>query len=456
MVFTLRQLQEKCREQERPLYLAFIDLTKAFDTVSRQSLYLTLKSIGCPPKLLNVITSFHEEMSACIQFDGNTSERFEIKSGVKQGCVLAPTLFGIYFAALLHHAFENTTEGIYIRTRLDGSLFNVSRLRAKTKTTEILLRELLFADDAAIAAHENHHLQTLMDKLSHACDLYSLTISVKKTEVMGQGTPSPPNIHLNGNELKPVDKFTYLGSTITTSISLDEEINSRIGKAATTFGKLTKRAWNNKQLTLRTKILIYQACVISVLLYGCETWSTYARQEKRLNSFHLRCLRKIMNIKWQEKVTNYEVLKRAGIRSMFTVIRTRRLRWIGHLRRMNNNRIPKQIFYGELKMGKRPRGRPKLRYKDVCRKSLKEFEIEEGRWEEAAENRKKWRRLVSKGAQTYEKSTLDKLEDDRQKRKERAALGPTAQGLSCQGCGRLCGSRIGRISHERSCSHRTG
>ena len=91
----------------------------------------------------------------------------------------------------------------------------------------------------------------------------------------------------------------------------------------------------------------------------------------------------------------------------------------------------------------------------MCRKSLKEFEIEEGKWEEAAENREKWRRLVSKGAQTYEKRTLDKLEDDRQKRKERAALGPTAQGLSCQGCGRLCGSRIGRISHERSCSYRT-
>ena len=90
MIFSLRQLQEKCREQRLPLYIAFIDLTKAFDLVSRSGLFRLLQRIGCPPKLLKIITSFHEEMQGTVQFDGSSSEPFPIKSGVKQGYVLAP------------------------------------------------------------------------------------------------------------------------------------------------------------------------------------------------------------------------------------------------------------------------------------------------------------------------------------------------------------------------------
>ena len=83
--------------------MAFVDLTKAFDKVSRSGLYMVLHKIGCPPTLLELIVSFHDDMKATVQFDGSTSDSFCIRSGVKQGCVLAPTLFGIYFAALLHY-----------------------------------------------------------------------------------------------------------------------------------------------------------------------------------------------------------------------------------------------------------------------------------------------------------------------------------------------------------------
>ena len=156
MVFTLRQLQEKCREQNRPLYLAFVDLTKAFDSVSREALYETLRSIGCPPNLLRLVASFHDEMKGRVQFEGCLSEEFDINIGVKQGCVLAPTLFGIYFAALLDSAFGEESDGVYVRTRTDGNLFNVQRLRWKKMTTSVLLRELLFADDAALVSHNNY------------------------------------------------------------------------------------------------------------------------------------------------------------------------------------------------------------------------------------------------------------------------------------------------------------
>lgn len=109
MVFSIRQLQEKCRKQRLPLYLAFIDLTKAFVLVSRMSLFTLLLIIGCPPKLLKMIMSFHDGMTGTVQYDELSSNPFPIKSGVRQGCVLAPTLFGICFSLLLHYSTSQTT-----------------------------------------------------------------------------------------------------------------------------------------------------------------------------------------------------------------------------------------------------------------------------------------------------------------------------------------------------------
>ena len=96
MIFSLRQLQEKCREQGKPLYVAFIDLTKAFDLVSRDGLFKILAKICCPPTLLSIMKFFHDNMKGTVLYDGATSDPFNILSGMKQGCVLATTLFGIY------------------------------------------------------------------------------------------------------------------------------------------------------------------------------------------------------------------------------------------------------------------------------------------------------------------------------------------------------------------------
>ena len=117
MIFSLRQLQEKCREQNMPLYVAFIDLTKAFDLIGRDGLFKVLQRIGCPPKLQNLIESFQSNLKGTVQFNGGSSEPFDIRSSVKQGCVLAPTLFGIFFGLVLKHAFGSATEAIYLRTR---------------------------------------------------------------------------------------------------------------------------------------------------------------------------------------------------------------------------------------------------------------------------------------------------------------------------------------------------
>ena len=150
MVFSLSQLHEKCREQQMLLYIAFIDLTKAFDLVNRGGLFQSLPKTGCPPKLQSMIEPFHTNMkgTVLVQFNDSSSSSFDIRRGVKQGCVLAPTLFKIFFDLLLRHAFGTASEGICLRTRSDSRLFNLGRLRAKTKVREALIRDMLFADYA--------------------------------------------------------------------------------------------------------------------------------------------------------------------------------------------------------------------------------------------------------------------------------------------------------------------
>ena len=215
-------------------------------------------------------------------FDGSTSVAFDIRSRVKQGCLLAPTLFGIFFAVFLKYAFGISTEGIYLSTRSDRKLFNLARLKAITKTQLKLLRHILFADDAAVEAPLAEELQQLMRPLSAARKHFGLTISLKKTQVIGQGAPSPPVIAISNHQLEVVHDFVYLGSTISDTLSLDTELNRKIGKASTTMSSLTKRVWKNEKRTENTKIQVYSACVLSTLLYGSDSWVLRARHEHKL------------------------------------------------------------------------------------------------------------------------------------------------------------------------------
>ena len=157
------------------------------------------------------------------------------------------------------------------------------------------------------------------------------------------------------------------------------------------MAKLSARICENKKLTTQTKVAVYRACIVSTLLFGSESWTTYASQEKRLNNFHMRCLRRILSISWTDKVSNNEVLARANIPSMFTLLRQRRLRWLGHVYRMEDGRIPKDLLYGELESGSRPIGRPKLRFKDVYKRDMLATGLPTDNWELHAADRSDWR-----------------------------------------------------------------
>ena len=153
-----------------------------------------------------------------------------------------------------------------------------------------------------------------------------------------------------------------------------------------------------------TKICVYQAYVLSTLLYSSEAWTTYTRQERKLNSFHLRCLRRILEISWQDKITNTEVLERASSFSMYTLLSQQRLRWLGHVHRMANGSIPKDMLYRELVTGTRTVGRPYLRYRDTCKRDMKVAGMDTTTWEAAADDRGQWRAVVKAGMRRGEEN----------------------------------------------------
>ena len=136
--------------------------------------------------------------------------------------------------------------------------------------------------------------------------------------------------------LKAVEDFSYLGSIISSNLSLDTELNKRIGQAAAVLALLRKRIWDNTMLTISNKMKVYQACVLSTLLYSSKTWTLYSCQERRLNTFHPRCLRRILGITWQDYVSNKDVVAQAGLPSMFALLNQRRLGWLGHVSRMKD------------------------------------------------------------------------------------------------------------------------
>jgi len=331
MIFTARQLQEKCREQQQELYAVFVALTKALDSVDRSALWEVLLKIGCPPDFVNIIRSFHDGMLAAVIENGEISPDFDVNNSTKQGCVLAPPLFIIFFAMMLRVAFQDCEAGVPIHYRIDGDVFNIRRLQAKTKVQLAVLRDLLFADDCALVAHTASDVQLLFDRFASAAKRFGLTVSPKKTEAMHQSYPPQKSAAASvtaGEDvvLQSVDKFCYLGSYMSNIVAIDCDITSRLAKAGSAFGKLQRRLWNVHDVSRETKIAVYHAVVLTVLLYGCETWTLYRHSVRKLYQFHLRCLRKIAGIQWQDRIPNTEVLQMCGIPGFEALILKSQLR----------------------------------------------------------------------------------------------------------------------------------
>ena len=161
-----------------------------------------------------------------------------------------------------------------------------------------------------------------------------------------------------------VKKFKCLGSVTFSGNTVDRQINGRILSAYTDFGKLEKRLWKRNGVRLATNCKVYKAVIISALLYSAETCTLkYRKHIRKLEAIQQKHLRRILGIRWNDYITNVEVLRRAGLHTIEATLANSQLRWTGHVARMREDRIPKTVFYGELAEGRRSVGGQNLRYK---------------------------------------------------------------------------------------------
>ena len=203
--------------------------------------------------------------------------------------------------------------------------------------------------------------------------------------------------------------------------------------------------FENHKLNLGTKKAVYQAICLSVLLFGCEAWALYHHQFRKLESFHGTCIQKILGLKWYDRVPRTESRSKLGIETVEELILKRQLRWAGHVIRMPESRLPRQVLYSELVTGARPSGGQKKRYKDNLKRTLKQFHIDPATFEDDASDRSGWRRKIVGGAAAFA-ADYDLAAAQRRERRRN----PTTTGdYICDQRGRGCATLAGQLSHTR-------
>lgn len=219
------------------------------------------------------------------------------------------------------------------------------------------LDDLDFADDIALLSHSQQQMQEKTNMVAAISAQVGLNINKDKSKILKINPTSTKSITLHGCPLKEVQSFTYLGSIIYQHGGTVVDVKARIGKARAAFIQL-KEIWTSRELSLNTKIRIFNSNVKSVLLYGAETWRMNKTTTCKVQTFINSCLRRILQICWPDTISNTNLWQRTGQLPIEEDIRKRRWGWIGHTLRKPPANVTRQVLKWN-PQGKRKRGRPR-------------------------------------------------------------------------------------------------
>nr|KAG5691042.1 hypothetical protein BaRGS_021253 [Batillaria attramentaria] len=337
-IATMRIIIEQSLEWQTPLYSTFVDFQKAFDSVDREVIWKLMSHYGFPPKFVNIIRQLYEDATCQVIHDGKLTEPFTVRTGVRQGCILSPTIFLMVVDWVMRQATDGKRTGIQW-------------------TFSKQLEDLDFADDIALLSHKQQDAQEKLNRVAEEAEKTGLKINISKTEVMRVNHKQHDPIQLHQEDIKEVDKFIYLGSVVSKDGGTDEDIKSRTNKARHAFRTL-RPIWRSTALSLRNKIRIFNSNVKSVLLYGSETWRTTKTGSHRLQTFINRCLRNILNIRYPLVITNQDLWEQTRQVPIEQEIKKRKWGWIGHTLRKPTSNVTRQSLDWN-PQGKRKVGRPK-------------------------------------------------------------------------------------------------
>ena len=201
----------------------------------------------------------------------------------------------------------------------------------------------------------------------------------------------------DGTFIPIVAVFCYLGSLLTRDCRDDADVAKRIEAAGGAFGALRKCIFSSTQLSYVAKKAAYTVLILSIQLYGSESWCLTAKLYSKLRTFHRRCVRSMCRVTRKHtrihRISTRELLLRTGLRPIDVIITRRQLRWAGHVACMDYCRLPRKILSSWVQH-KRPRGAPQYTYGRGLFKALKKADIDTEIWWEAAQNRDGWRDTI--------------------------------------------------------------
>ena len=340
-IFIVRQIIEKAKERKVKINFNFIDFKSAFDTIWRKALWKMLAHIGIDRKIINILERLYENSKCAVTIDGKLTEWFSVLVGVRQGCLLSPTLFNIFLEFVIRE-IKSLSE-----------TFNM-----KDKEFSLSIK---YADDTTLLTLDFEKLQVATMELQQSCLKWGMKINLDKCKVL---TASNDNITIEGEHLENVDNFVYLGSSMPDTVN---DVERRIGLALSAFGRLRKSVWSNRDILLRLKVRLYRALILSIATYASETWALTAATERKLLVFEMQCLRSILGVSRMSRIRNEEIRRCTGSeKTIVEVIKDKRLKWFGHVCRKPTDSWVYQAYKQDFPHP-RPRGRPPKRWIDLIK-----------------------------------------------------------------------------------------
>ena len=248
------------------------------------------------------------------------------------------------------------------------------------------LSELRFADDIALITTTVRNMEEQLNMINDESKKIGLKIHRGKTKYMTNFNTNK-KIIVENTEIEKVAEYRYLGQNIEMKDKTLKEVQKRIRAGWSAFGKY-KFIFTNKEMPISLKRKTFNACIIPAMTYGCEAWTLTKTIVHKLQVAQRAMERKILGIKITDKIPNEEISVKTNILNIIKHITNTKWRWAGHVARMQDNRWTIRTTEWQVRKGRRPRGRTKMRWKDDIMK------WQGATWTRTAKDRKKWKELT--------------------------------------------------------------
>lgn len=278
-IFALHGIINHMINNNKQLYCAFIDFSKAFDYVSRDNLWMKLIKLGIRGKMLTLIKSMYDGVKSRVKYQNELSNVFDCHLGVRQGECLSPFLFAMFVNDIESHFMDKGSEGVDIYT--------------------FKLFLILYADDIVIFAKSSKELQEHLDFLSDYCSKWRLMVNTNKTKIMifrkGGSIPYNVSFHYEGSQLDIVNKFVYLGLVFTSGGSHLEAQNTLAGQSLKAIFKLNKYLYKFTNIGIKHKLELFDKLITPILNYNSETWGFHPGHA--VEKVHLQFCKRLLCVK---------------------------------------------------------------------------------------------------------------------------------------------------------------